>query len=115
VRPIDGTVPYDVFVERTDPTVVRHQLDVGNMAMGGGDPLAYLQKYRDRYWSFHLKDVVADRSHDTELGTGTLDFRRLLAGVPDIDHKPCYVEQEGARDSLASARRNYEFLSKLEF
>src|SRR5213078_4124086 len=85
------------------------------MAMGGGDPLAYLQRYRDRYWSFHLKDVVADRSHDTELGTGTLDFRRLLAAVPDIDHKFCYVEQEGASDPLASAKQDYEFLKKLEF
>ena len=115
MTPIDGTVPYDVFVARTDPTVVRLQLDVGNMAMGGGDPLAYLQRYRDRYWSFHLKDVVADRSHDTELGTGTLDFRRLLAAVPDIDHKFCYVEQEGASDPLASAKQDYEFLKKLEF
>lgn len=115
MRPIDGKVPYDVFVERTDPSVVRHQLDVGNMVMGGGDPLAYLARYRDRYWSFHLKDVLADRSSDTELGTGTVDFKRLLAGIPDIDRKPCYVEQEGAKDSLASARKNYEFLKNLEF
>src|SRR6266542_6515978 len=112
---IDGKVPYDVFVERTDPKVVRLQLDTGNMAMGGGDPFAYLQRYRDRYWSFHLKDVVANRSSDTELGTGTLDFRRLLAAVPDVVRKPCYVEQEGAADSLASARRNHAFLEKLEF
>ena len=115
MTPIDGMVPYDVFVARTDPSVVRLQLDVGNMVMGGGDPFAYLQRYRDRYWSFHLKDVVADRSRDTELGTGTLDFRRLLAAVPDIDRKPCYVEQEGATDPLASAKRDYEFLGKLEF
>jgi len=115
MKPIDGTVPYDVFVERTDPTVVRHQLDVGNMVMGGGDPFAYLERYRNRYWSFHLKDVVKDRSHDTELGTGTLDFRRLLAGVPDIDHKPCYVEQEGVEHPLDSARQNYEFLRTLDF
>jgi sugar phosphate isomerase/epimerase len=112
---IDGKVPYDVFVERTDPTVVRHQLDVGNMVMGGGDPFAYLDRYRDRYWSFHLKDVVKDRSRDTELGTGTLDFRRLLAGIPDIDRKPCYVEQEGVAHPLASARRNGAFLKTLEF
>ena len=115
MTPIDGTVPYDVFVARTDPTVVRHQLDVGNMVMGGGDPFAYLQRYRDRYWSFHLKNVVADRSHDTELGTGTVDFRRLLAAVPDIDRKPCYVEQEGPADPLASVKQDYEFLKKLEF
>src|SRR5256884_7674363 len=31
---IDGKVPYDVFVERTDPKVVRLQLDVGNMVIG---------------------------------------------------------------------------------
>ncbi|PYP47406.1 MAG: hypothetical protein DMD50_04120 [Gemmatimonadetes bacterium] len=115
MTPIDGTVPYDLFLERTDPSVVRHQLDVGNMAIGGADPFAYLERYRDRYWSFHLKDVVKDRSRDTELGTGTLDFRRLLAGIPDIDHKPCYVEQEGIEHPLVSARQNYAFLKTLEF
>jgi len=112
---IDGKVPYDVFVERTDPKVVRLQLDVGNMVMGGGDPFAYLQRYRDRYWSFHLKDVVPDRSHDTVLGTGTVDFKRLLAAVPDIDRKFCYVEQEGQDDPLGSARKDCEFLKTLEF
>lgn len=113
MRPIDGQVPYDVFVERTDQSVVRHQLDVGNMALGGGDPMRYLERYRDRYWSFHLKDVVADRSHDTELGSGVLDLQRLVAAIPAIDQKPCYVEQEGSADPLASARRNFEFLRGL--
>jgi len=112
---IDGKVPYDVFVERTDPKVVRLQLDVGNMVIGGGDPFAYLQRYRDRYWSFHLKDVVPDRSHDTVLGTGTVDFKRLLSAVPDIDHKFCYVEQEALADALGSARKDCEFLKQLEF
>lgn len=115
MTPIDGKIPYDVFVERTDPKVVRLQLDVGNMVIGGGDPFAYLARYRDRYWSFHLKDVVADRSSDTVLGTGIVDLKRLLAGIPDIDHKPCYVEQEGQKDALLHARQDCEFLKKLEF
>lgn len=115
VTSIDGTVPYDLFVARTDPTVVRHQLDVGNMVMGGGDPFAYLERYRDRYWSFHVKDVLPDRSQDTELGSGTVDFRKLLSAIPDLDRKPCYVEQEEAKDPLTSARRNCEFLRTLAF
>jgi len=114
VKPIDGQVPYDMFVERTDPSVVRHQLDIGNMALGGGDPMRYLERYRDRYWSFHFKDVVADRSRDTELGTGVLDLRRIVAAIPDIVAKPCYVEQEGSTDPLASARRNFAFLRGLK-
>jgi sugar phosphate isomerase/epimerase len=113
MQPIDGRVPYDVFVERTDPRYVRHQLDVGNMALGRADPMAYLDKYRDRYWSFHIKDVVADRSRDTELGTGVLDIKSLVAAIQNIDAKPCYVEQEGSQDSVASARKNFEFLRRL--
>jgi sugar phosphate isomerase/epimerase len=113
VKPIDGQIPYDLFIQRTDPSVVRHQLDFGNMALGGGDPMRYLERYRDRYWSFHIKDVVADRSRDTELGAGVLDLRRLIAAVPNIDEKPCYVEQEGSTESLASARRNFEYLKRL--
>jgi sugar phosphate isomerase/epimerase len=115
VRPIDGQVPYDLFLERTDPNVVRHQLDIGNMVMGGGDPMRYLEKYRYRYWSFHVKDVVSDRSHDTELGKGQVNLARLLAAVPDLDRKPCFVEQEQSADPLASARRNCEFLRNLQF
>jgi sugar phosphate isomerase/epimerase len=115
MKPIDGKVPYDVFVERTDPSVVRLQLDTGNMLLGGGDPMQYLAKHRERYWSFHLKDAVADRSTDTELGTGVFDFKRFLAAIPDIARKPCHVEQENGRDELASARADFQYLSTLDF
>jgi sugar phosphate isomerase/epimerase len=115
MKPIDGRVPYDVFIERTDPALVRLQLDVGNMTVGGGDPMKYLKRYRDRIGSFHLKDVAADGTHDTELGTGTFDLRRFLAAVRGLSHKPCFVEQEGPKDELASARLNYKYLRRLEF
>ena len=115
MKAIDGEVPYDLFVGRLDPLAVRLQLDVGNMTMGGGDAMRYLARYTDRYWSFHLKDVVSDRSRDTELGTGILDLARFLAAVPDIAHKPCYVEQEGPHDELASAGRNAQYLRSLDF
>jgi sugar phosphate isomerase/epimerase len=115
MKPIDGQIPYDVFVERTDPSVVRMQLDVGNMVVGGGDPFAYFARFKDRYWSFHLKDTVTDRSHDTELGTGIFDFKKFLAQVPNLNDKPCYVEQENGRDELASAGIDYKYLAGLEF
>ena len=115
MKPIDGVVPYDAFIARLDPAAVRLQLDVGNMLMGHGDPMHYLSAHRDRYWSFHLKDVVADGSRDVELGTGTFDFARFLAAVPDLARKPCYVEQENPSDELASARTNCVYLRRLTF
>ena len=81
--------------------------------MGGGDPFSYLRRFGDRYWTFHVKDVVPDRTHDTELGKGNVDVRRFLGNIPELSRKPVYVEQEGASDSLASARANYDFLVAL--
>ena len=115
VHPIDGVVPYDLFIARTDPASVRLQLDFGNMVVGGGDPMAYLHKYTARYASFHIKDVVPDHTHDTELGAGVLDLKALLGAIPDIDTKPCYIEQEQPADELKSAAANYRYLSQLAF
>lgn len=115
MKPIDGQVPYDLFVSLLDPAVVRLQFDCGNLTMGGGDAMTYLTRYRDRYWSFHLKDVLADRSSDTELGKGNVNFAALLAMVPELDHKPCYVEQENPADEMASATANAAYLKRLEF
>lgn len=115
--PIDGVVPYEVLVERTDPTLVRLQLDTGNAAMGGKDPLEYMKRYGSRYWLFHIKDVSRlGAPNDTELGKGIIDFKRLLASIDHIDEKLLYVEQETYPGApLESARRDYAYLSTLEF
>jgi sugar phosphate isomerase/epimerase len=115
--PIDGVVPYDVLVERTDPALVRMQLDTGNAAMAGRDPLEYMQKYGDRYWLFHIKDVPRlGATSDTELGTGVVNFRRLLASIGDIDNKFLFVEQESYPGApVESVRRDYTYISTLEF
>ena len=115
MKPIDGQIPYDVFIARLDPSVVRLQLDVGNMLIGGGDPMQYLAKHKNRYWSFHLKDVVPDKTKDTELGTGIVNFKALLAAIPNLNAKPAYVEQEGPPDELAAVKVDFNYLNTLQF
>jgi sugar phosphate isomerase/epimerase len=114
---IDGQVGYDVLLQRTDPKFVRAQLDIGNAAMGGKDPIPYLEKYGDRYFSFHIKDspkLGSDK--DAELGKGIVDLRGVLSRIKDIDQKFLYVEQETyAGAPIDSVRRDYEYISKLEF
>ena len=115
--PIGGVVPYDILVERTDPALVRLQLDTGNMAMGGRDPLEYMKRFGTRYWLFHIKDAPSlGAPTDTELGKGIIDFRRLLAGIDHIDDKLLYVEQETYPGApLDSARRDYAYIAGLTF
>lgn len=114
---IDGQVAYDVFVARTDPSVVRQQLDTGNAAMAGRDPMEYMRKFGDRYWSFHIKDVPSlGAKTDTELGKGVIDFRQLLTSIDRIDEKHLFVEQESYPGApIDSLRRDYTYISALRF
>jgi len=116
-RVINGTTPYDVFVERTDPSVVALQLDTGNAAVGGKDPLEYMERYGKRYSLFHIKDAPSlGADHDTELGKGIIDFRRLLGMIDRIDEKHLYVEQESYPGApLDSVRRDFAYISQLQF
>lgn len=115
--PDNGAIPYDALIERTEADVVRMQLDTGNLAMAGLDPHEYMRRYGSRYWSFHIKDVPQlGATHDTELGKGVIDFRRLLASIDRIDEKHLFVEQETYPGApVESMRRDFEFISRLEF
>jgi sugar phosphate isomerase/epimerase len=117
VKDIDGTTPFDVFIQRTDPAVVALQLDTGNAAIGGKDPLIYMQRYGKRFSLFHIKDAPSiPADHDVELGKGVVDFRRLFAMIDGIDQKHLYVEQETYPGApIDSVRRDYDYISKLEF
>ena len=114
---IDGEVAYDVFAARTDSSVVRLQLDTGNMAMARRDPMDYMKRFGERYWSFHIKDVPRlGAEADTELGKGIIDFRALLASIERIDQKHLFVEQETYPGTpLDSVRRDFVYLSRLQF
>ncbi|HEX2781851.1 MAG TPA: TIM barrel protein [Gemmatimonadaceae bacterium] len=116
-RTVEGQQLYDILADRTDPSLVRLQLDTGNAAMGGRDPLDLMRKYGSRYYSFHIKDAPRlGASTDAELGAGVVDFRRILGMISDIDNKYLFVEQETYPGApLDSVKRDYQYISTLEF
>ena len=97
-------------------SVVRLQLDTGNLAEAGRDPFEYMKRYGNRYWSFHIKDVPQMRApHDVELGKGIIDFPRFIAAIPDRDHKLLFVEQEWYPGTpLDSVRRDHAYMAALK-
>lgn len=115
--PFGAQIGYDVLLDRTDPSIVRHQLDIGNMALGGRNPISYLERYGDRYWSFHIKDVpMMSGSADAELGKGILDVRGVLSRIKQIDEKLLYVEQETYPGApIDSIRRDFTYIANLAF
>jgi sugar phosphate isomerase/epimerase len=115
-QPIDGQVPYDVFISRTDAGLTRHQLDIGNLALAGRDPVDYVRRYGNRYWSFHLKDRPESPSGSNVAGEGAINFKALLSLIPNLDGKHFIVEFD-AEDNVAlkAAARSYQYLRSLSF
>jgi sugar phosphate isomerase/epimerase len=121
-RKYDGVSGYDTLLARTDPALVKLELDCGWMMSAGLDPVTYLSRYSDRYVMLHLKDLRADHIPNTELkmastevGKGIIDWPRLLNAARGASVKGLYVEQEPpfAGSSLDSVRESFGYLRGL--
>ncbi|HWF47513.1 MAG TPA: sugar phosphate isomerase/epimerase [Bryobacteraceae bacterium] len=95
---IDGIVPFDLLLQGTDPKLVQMQIDVGSVAVAGKDPVAYLEKYPERYFSIHIKDV-RDGKIGVSVGEGTLDWHKIFAAARKAPLRN-YVVETGARPDV---------------
>ncbi len=77
VRTPQGDIPWDLLMASTDPSIVRFQIDVGNLTFGGGDAVEYFRKYNNRYFSFHAKDFVPGKAA-VPVGAGILDWKQIF-------------------------------------
>ena len=59
--PVEGEVPWDLFYSNTQSRVV-HQIDTGNAILGGAKPEYYLEKFRGRSLTVHLKAYSASNN-----------------------------------------------------
>jgi len=110
--PVNGEIPYDIFLDETDPETVKFQMDMFWVSYAGVDPYHYLSNYPDRYRQAHIKDMTADRV-GTDVGTGIVDFGRFLPAARVAGVEKWYVEQDKPADALASARAGYNHLMSL--
>ena len=53
---MDGRLPYDLLLERTDPQLVSFEMDLYWITKAGHDPLAYFDRFPGRFRMVHVKD-----------------------------------------------------------
>ena len=101
---VDGEVPYDVLMQRTDPAKVTMEMDCGWVIIGGGNPIELLHKYPKRITMLHVKDfkkpdtsaAPGTRPVIAELGQGFIDYKPIFEAAAKAGHiKHVFVEQEG--------------------
>lgn len=119
-----GVVGLDELLRRTDPKFVEIELDTYWVSRAGRDPVAWLNKYPGRFSLLHLKDLKPGRAPTTdfkegsdaftEVGRGSIDWKRVLPAAIESGVKHYFVEQNSCEGSaLESARMSYQYLSSL--
>jgi sugar phosphate isomerase/epimerase len=99
--PVAGTTGLEVLLAETSPDAVVFEMDVGWVAAAGVDPVALLRKFGKRFQLMHVKDIQAStkanyalQQDPTEVGSGSMDWARLLPTAFEAGVRKFYVEQE---------------------
>lgn len=92
---MNGEHGYDVFLNNTDKDLVKMELDLYWVVRAGFDPVALFKKHPGRFHLWHVKDMdKADKTKNTEVGKGLVDFKTIFANAKLSGVKHYLVEQE---------------------
>lgn len=112
----DGTIIEDLLLEKCDPKFVNFQMDLFWVTKAGVDPLTYFEKYPGRFIAWHVKDMN-EEGNFAPVGTGSIDFKRILAEKAKSGMEFYLVEQDNTfgLDPLEAIKISHKGLGDIGF
>ncbi len=120
-KAMDGVVPQDLMIQNTDKDTVDFEMDMYWTVAAGEDPIAYMDKFPNRFKLVHVKDLVktntAEGHESCIIGKGTIDYKTLLPQVSKRGVKHMIVEQEAytGTTELDAAKADAAYLKTLKW
>lgn len=120
--PKGGSNGLEILLAGTDPALVRFEMDVGWVVAAGHDPFALMAKHPGRFKMMHVKDVKATtkpnfafQQDPTEVGSGVIDWKRLLGAAYAAGVRDFFVEQEPpfAKPRIEAVKQSFDYLNAL--
>ena len=95
------------------------QVDVAWLVRGGANPKTWIERYKDRVVSAHVKDIAPagqalDEDGWADVGHGVLDWRDLWRCCRAAGARWMVVEHDKPADPARCARRSFAFLNAIE-
>jgi sugar phosphate isomerase/epimerase len=112
---LGGQRGYDILMNETDKNLLKLELDLYWVVRAGLDPVDFFNKQPGRFPLVHVKDMdKSDRTLNTEIGNGSIDFKRIIASSKLAGIKHYYLEQENnyVPDTISSIQKSYAFIRK---
>ena len=96
---VGDTTLYDVILKETDPNLVYLEMDIYWVVSAGHDPVELLNAHPGRYKLVHIKDMEKlDHTRNTEIGTGLIDFKKIIPAAKKAGIQYYILEQENYRN-----------------
>ena len=113
-KSIGGTTLYDVMLKQTDPALVDFEMDIYWVVRAGQDPIKLITQHPKRFTMWHVKDMEkANPEHNTEVGSGTIDFKKIFQSATTSGVKHIFMEQEYfAKDAYQSITQSAAYIKK---
>ena len=126
---VNGQRPYDLLLKECDPDLVKMEMDLCWIVVGGGDPLDYFNRYPGRFPLVHVKDVKeipkgnqsggqdfgSSMPGMTEVGSGIIDWKKIFAQSDKAGIKHYIVEHDHPKAPFDSIRTSFNYLEQLRF
>jgi sugar phosphate isomerase/epimerase len=110
----NGTRPFDIIMQNTDPEFVSLEMDLYWVFKGGGDAIEEIKRYPGRTKMFHVKDM--SKNADEEIvcvGDGKLNFKPILDYALTQGIEYWFVENETPSSSITCAKNAIDHLKKI--
>lgn len=110
---VEGHRPFDYILSNTDKNLVKMELDLAWATKAKQDPVALFKMHPGRFPLWHVKDLDKTTQNPTEVGAGTIDFKRIFDNAKESGMKYFFVEQDGAPKPIEDVTQSYDYLKKL--
>ena len=121
-QPIGKTSGWEILIAETDKKLVGLEVDIGWLGAAGIDPVSFLRRHKGRCRALHVKDIQATTKTNfalsmdpTEVGSGTINWSRVLPAAKEAGVRHFYVEQEPPFKTtrMEAAAKSFAYLSQL--
>jgi sugar phosphate isomerase/epimerase len=126
---VDGQIPLDLIFDNTDPGLVFFEMDLFWTIAGKADPVAYLEKYKNRYRLMHVKDMKEQKTFSgdggdasqwielfpnmTTTGDGVVDLETILPVARKNGVRHFFVEQDMVKEPEIALEKSIVYLKSL--
>lgn len=107
------TTGYDVLLKETDPNLVKFELDLYWVVRSGNDSKKLFTEHPGRFPMWHVKDMdKADEKLNTEVGTGSIDFKKIFEDAKLAGLEYPFLEQENFKiDPFESIKSSFNYIN----